>query len=163
MNVDVICLACGEAGSILVDDEGDIPGCPRCGKPLAFDAGRVYERAMPSRKIDDDVVSWVSRPFEPADAKKGVDAICSVCGDGVLMPLVSDLADAICLSCLASIETKPVLTYREVDCPGCGEVVRYSDLDRGKTIICRACNYFLGCLVPPEKHAYRRRREARHR
>jgi hypothetical protein len=48
-----------------------------------------------------------------------------------------------------------------VDCPGCGKAVEYSDKDRGKTILCPGCNYFLGCLIPAEKHTYRKRRGRR--
>jgi hypothetical protein len=160
MLVDVVCEACGEACCALIEDEADLPGCPRCGGRLSVEAGLSEARDCYERGSDDEIVSWVSQPSEAATSLSDRKAVCPSCGLSGVMWLDTDRSGSICPACLMVYRTDPPASLRSVACPGCGEPVEYSDLDRGRTIICGECKYFLGCLVPPEKHPYRVRRRA---
>jgi len=39
-------------------------------------------------------------------------------------------------------------------CPHCGRAIEIGEKDRGKTIVCPGCKYFLGCLLPTEKRTH---------
>ncbi len=154
----VICEACGIAGNVLVADEANLPRCPRCEGRLSVGAKGGAGRGHEERGFDEEIVAWVSQPSELAASHPDSDVVCRSCGWAGVMPFDSDRGDSICPACLAVYWMKPPPGHHSVACPGCGQPVEYSDLDRGKTILCGACNYFLGCLVAPEKHAYRNRR-----
>jgi hypothetical protein len=158
MLIDVVCEACGEAFSVLIEDEADLPGCPRCGGRFSVEAGLCEARDYCDRGSDDEIVSWVSQPSEAPTALRDRESVCPSCGLEGVMWLDSERTGSICPSCLVVFRSDAPASLRIVACPGCGEPVGYSDLDRGRTIICGACKYFLGCLVPQEKHAYRARR-----
>jgi hypothetical protein len=74
------------------------------------------------------------------------------------MEFDSARGDRICPACLAVYRTETTDAYQSVACPGCGTSFEISERDRGKTIICPACKYFLGCVIPGEKHTYRKGR-----
>jgi hypothetical protein len=156
----VTCEACGVAGSILVADEANLPGCPRCDGRLSVRARGGAERSTRVRGFDEEIVAWVSEPYAAAPVYPDQEVVCRACGWAGVMPFDSDRGDSICPACLAVYWLKPPPGHRSVACPGCGQPVEFSDLDRGRTILCPACNYFLGCLVPPEKHPYRARRRS---
>ncbi len=157
MLVPFICNDCGEAGSVLLEQEADIPRCPRCAGELSIERTGDEEPVFLHGDLDDDVVSWVSQPSESPEVRSGGEIVCSACGYAGVMSYDSDQGDAICPACMTVFRKKRPPGYVTIDCPSCGQIVEYSDIDRGKTIICPGCKYFLGCLVPPEKHAYRSR------
>jgi hypothetical protein len=158
MLLHVVCESCGVAGRVLVADEAHLPRCPRCETRLAIAAGGGEDPENRQPGFDEDIVAWISDPPGATASHPDVEVVCRRCGWAGVLPLESDRGDSICPACLAVYRLKPPPGHRVVPCPGCGQPVEYSDLDRGKTILCPACNYFLGCLVPPEKHPYRSRR-----
>jgi hypothetical protein len=158
MLLHVTCSSCGEAGSILVEHEEDIPRCPQCGHSLGVETRATKKSQALAAGIDDDIVSWLAAaPLAPERESVPV-ATCMSCGYEGLMEFDSDRGDTICPACLAVTRTAPRDNRRHVDCPGCGRSVDFSEKDQGKTIICPSCKYFLGCLIPAEKHSYRKRR-----
>ncbi len=161
MLVPFICTDCGQSGSASVESEADIPPCLHCGRKLAVDRGSDEELAIVRAQLADEIVSWVTQPLETPEADSGSEMICPDCGYAGAMPFDPDHEGVICPACMAVHRRKRPPGYRIVECPGCGGTVEYSDLDRGKTIICVTCKYFLGCLVPPEKHGYRTDRAVR--
>jgi DNA-directed RNA polymerase subunit RPC12/RpoP len=40
-------------------------------------------------------------------------------------------------------------------CLDCGLIFELSSRDRGRTILCPGCNYFLGCLLPIERERFK--------
>jgi hypothetical protein len=47
---------------------------------------------------------------------------------------------------------RPVQQF--VNCPNCERKIEVYESDRGKTIICSDCQYFLGCVLLPEKRRF---------
>jgi uncharacterized protein YbaR (Trm112 family) len=161
MDVQVSCPCCRETGRILAEDLGSLPRCPACGHELTIESASEQERPGRGRAIDDEIQSWLSEPGgSPAAASSGA-ATCLSCGYAGLMEFDSARGDLICPACLAVYRTRTTGQSRTVACPGCETSLEISDRDRGRTIICPACKYFLGCVIPAEKHAYRRRRARR--
>jgi hypothetical protein len=111
--------------------------------------------AAHDRAIDEQVLSWLSQPSGSAPLSAGGDLTCRSCGYEGLMQYDSVQGDTMCPACMAVYTTRPTGDRRVIDCPGCGQAVPYGERDRGKTILCPACKYFLGCLIPAEKHRYR--------
>jgi hypothetical protein len=161
MRLQINCSACGLVGTVLVEEEPEIPRCPRCGGPLAVESVPTETSAAHRGAIDDEIVSWLSRSAPASERSTDVDLACSSCGFAGLMPFDSARGDTICPACLAVYRTKPISDHRAVTCPACGLSVEVSDRDRGKTILCPDCRYFLGCVIPAEKHAYRGHRAQR--
>ena len=40
------------------------------------------------------------------------------------------------------------------DCPNCQHPIELHESDRCKTVVCPECNYFLGCVLRPEKRRF---------
>jgi len=53
---------------------------------------------------------------------------------------------------------RPDRGQHAVDCPNCRQPIEVHEKDRGKTIVCPQCNYFLGCVLRSEKRRYGARR-----
>jgi uncharacterized paraquat-inducible protein A len=157
MLYQVTCSACGLTGGLLVEDGAHAPRCPRCGAQLTSESVSGQETAAHDRAIDDQVLSWLSQTSGSAPLTSGGDLTCRLCGYEGLMQYDSAQGDSICPACMAVYTTRSIGDGRVIDCPGCGQAVTYGERDRGKTILCPACKYFLGCLVPAEKHRYRAR------
>jgi uncharacterized protein YbaR (Trm112 family) len=145
---------------MIIDDGAEIPACPRCGHRLEID--RLPEpEALPeclapgnASTIDGFVLSWLMRPTDlPARASRP-DSECPACGYAGLMSLDSDQGDLICPACLQAHRTKQAPVRTERPCPHCGRAIELREKDRGKTIVCPDCKYFLGCLLLPEKHKH---------
>ena len=67
----------------------------------------------------------------------------------------SERGDTICPACLAIYRTRPESVRRRLmDCPNCQKPIELHESDRGKTIVCSECNYFLGCVLLPEKRRF---------
>ncbi|HZW34832.1 MAG TPA: hypothetical protein VFF52_29185 [Isosphaeraceae bacterium] len=154
MDLLVSCPCCGATARILAEDLGSLPRCPACGHELTIEPARPGWGAA----LDDEIQSWLSEPGGvPAGPSSG-DATCLTCGYAGLMEFDSAHGDRICPACLSVDQTRTTGQDRTVACPGCGAALDISERDRGKTIICPGCKYFLGCVLPAEKHAYRRAR-----
>jgi phage FluMu protein Com len=152
-----VCTACGVYGSISVGPDAGILKCPRCAGVLSVERAGDESQTALEKPIDDIILSWVSQPRELPDDRPADDNICPACGLDGVMSCDSARGDTICPACMSVYWRKRPRGYGTIDCPSCGRTVEYSDIDRGRTIICPGCKYFLGCLVPPEKHAYRAR------
>jgi hypothetical protein len=158
MHFHFVCTDCGVYGSISVGPEAGSLRCPRCSALISIEpTGDVSQDAL-HKPVDDMIASWVSEPGESAEERLDADNICPSCGLDGVMSCDSARGDTICPACMTVYWREKPRGYGTVACPGCARTVEFSDLDRGKTIICEGCKYFLGCLVPPEKHAYRAHR-----
>jgi hypothetical protein len=154
----VTCPCCRWTARVLAGDLGSLPRCPVCGQELTIAVSSAEEGPVRRGAIEDEIPSWLSEPGgSPAAASSG-EATCLSCGYEGLMELDSARGDRICPACLAVYRTRTSDPPRTAECPGCGASLEISDRDRGKTIICPGCKYFLGCVLPAEKHTYRRRR-----
>ena len=158
-----ICETCGDVEIVRIADDANLSRCPRCQGRAPVGTRGDEERDHEERNFDEEIATWVSEPSKAVVSHPAGEVVCRQCGWAGVVPFDSARGDSICPACLAVYWLKPPPGHRSVACPGCGQPVEFSDLDRGKTILCRACNYFLGCLIPPEKHAYRARRRARPR
>jgi ssDNA-binding Zn-finger/Zn-ribbon topoisomerase 1 len=50
--------------------------------------------------------------------------------------------------------TRPRPVEQLLDCPNCTGTIKLYESDRGKTIVCSDCHYFLGCVLLPEKRRF---------
>jgi hypothetical protein len=157
----VTCSSCGEDGRVLAEDRQDLPSCPRCGGSLVWESPHSDEAEPPRDAVDADILSWLSQPLplpSPSSQPRASDDLdCPFCGYRGLMPFDSDRGDTLCPACLAVYQMRSLPGQQSVDCPNCEQTFEISDRDRGKTILCPVCHYFLGCLIPAEKHSYRKR------
>ncbi len=148
------CPNCGDHGWLISDEGPVVPVCLRCGHRL--DVQRAESR-LPSREtstIDDDVVFWISQRGEAKAPSPKPAAKCSSCGLEGLTPCDSPKGDTICLSCFAVSWAGPRPIHHSVDCPNCERTIEVYESDRGKTIVCGDCHYFLGCVLLPEKRRF---------
>jgi hypothetical protein len=148
------CPSCGEHGGILAEDGSGVPRCPRCGQRLLIEPLAAEEPPIESRAIDDAVVSWVSQVSKAHPVKRDEVATCNSCGFEGLMEYDSDRGDKICPACLSVFRSKPALSRHALECPNCHEPIEVYERDRGKTIVCAACNYFVGCVLRSEKRRF---------
>jgi hypothetical protein len=144
------CPNCGAQGGILAEERSDIPRCPRCRTRLLLEPLREFGTTVVNRTIDDDVVLWVSQPTSGTIPKTDGLATCAACGFEGLMQYDSDRGDTICPACLTVTCARPERAKQVVNCPNCCEPIALHERDRGKTIVCKACNYFLGCVLRSE-------------
>jgi hypothetical protein len=148
------CPNCGEHGWILADEPTVAPRCLRCGHRLELEPAVVGGNSRESYAIDDTVVSWLSQPAIPRETESDAVASCVCCGITGLMEYESPKGDAICPECLANYGSRPEPLQQLTDCPNCQKTIEVHESDRGKTIICPECNYFLGCVLRPEKRRF---------
>ncbi len=148
------CPKCGEHGWILSDELTVAALCLRCSHRLEVEPA-AFER-LPREKspIEEAIVSWVSQPPHAPMARTVAVASCVYCGFEGLMPYDSPRGDTICPACLAVYRMKPEPAQQIIDCPNCHTAIEVYEADRGKTIVCPACNYFLGCTLRPEKRRF---------
>jgi DNA-directed RNA polymerase subunit M/transcription elongation factor TFIIS len=150
------CPNCGDHGWLISDESTVVPVCQRCGHRLDVERAESRLPLGETRTIDDDVVSWMSQ----LDAAKATApssqpvAKCSECGFEGLTPFDSPKGDTICLACFAVSWTGPRPVCQLVDCPNCQVTIEVYESDRGKTIVCSDCHYFLGCVLLPEKRRF---------
>jgi hypothetical protein len=148
------CPNCGDRGWLMSDESIVVPACLRCGHRL--DVERAESR-LPSRDtptIDDDVVFWMSQMGAAKAPSSEPVAICSECGFEGLTPFDSPRGDTMCTACFAVSWTGPRPVQQLVNCPNCERKIEVYESDRGKTIICSDCQYFLGCVLLPEKRRF---------
>jgi hypothetical protein len=118
------CPNCGEHGWILSDEPTVAPRCLRCSHRVEVEPPAV------------EVTPRESRGFEG------------------LMPCASPKGDTYCPTCLAIYRTAPIPVQQLEDCPNCQKPIEVYECDRGKTIVCPECNYFLGCVLRPERRRF---------
>jgi hypothetical protein len=92
--------------------------------------------------VDDDlIVSWLAPAAVPVERSEATAARgCPGCGYAGELDQVGGCL--VCPACAAEIPTAP--GGRIVHCPECAWAIGVSPEDRGKTIICPRCQYFLG-------------------
>ena len=148
------CPNCGDHGWLISDETTVVPVCMRCGHRLALERAESRLPARDTSTFDDDVVFWMSQ-LEAAQAPS-TDPVakCSECGFEGLSPFDSPKGDTICPACFAVSWTgpRPVLPAHRL--PQLHAAIEVHESDRGKTIVCADCHYFLGCVLPPEKRRF---------
>jgi uncharacterized paraquat-inducible protein A len=144
------CTSCGEDVRILIEDPDSIPPCPGCGQRFTVISIADDDPIDEAPRIDDIIVSWLSQPPDSSDEDSAGDAICQWCGYAGMIR-----GDAVCPACQAVNRAQTPPPPPTVDCPNCGQAIDLLENDRGKTTICPGCKYFLGCVLPATKHAYR--------
>jgi predicted amidophosphoribosyltransferase len=147
----VTCPACGKRGSVLADDDQSIPPCPICGQPFEAQPSGFEESTGLEPSIE-EIVSWVSQAGSLAEL--ATLRACVSCGSERLMLYQSERGDLICAACLAVCWSQPHPVHEIALCPNCGQSIDLYESDRGKTIVCPDCNYFLGCMLRPEKRRF---------
>jgi hypothetical protein len=150
------CPTCGETGVALSDSAESVPRCPACGHRFVLSALSGDEPILRGRDGDQLILSWLAEPLESAAAPSAATAACSACGyEG---PMECDAAREHCV-CPACFTPQTLghgsIPTDSVECPSCRQSIELSVLDRGTTVICPRCKYFLGCLQPREKRTYR--------
>jgi hypothetical protein len=152
------CPKCAECGWMVADEPVLAPQCLKCGHRVEFEPLANSGSPHTGSAVDDIVVSWLSQPqSQPSPARSpesDATARCASCGWDGLMPFESPRGDTICPSCLAVYRTKPVPVHQLVECPNCTRPIEVYESDRGKTIVCSECNYFLGCVLLPERRRF---------
>jgi hypothetical protein len=148
------CPACGERGWI-IGDQPMAACCLRCGQQLDVGPERPQNHPKKAALDEDVVLSWIMEKPPPAETEKNVRPKCVSCGTDNLMLCDSPRGDTICLTCLEVFRTRPLPVLRTADCPNCAREILIYEVDRGKTIICAGCHYFLGCMLEPEKRQFR--------
>jgi DNA-directed RNA polymerase subunit RPC12/RpoP len=145
------CSNCGEHGWILSDEPTVAPRCLRCSHRLEVEPAGVDGNSRGSVTVDDTVVSWLSQPSLVPSPRSDAVASCVSCGFEGLMQYDSQRGDTICPACLAVYRSRPERGRQLLDCPNCQRPIEIHESDRGKTIVCPECNYFLGCVLRQEK------------
>ena len=148
------CPNCGEHGWILSDEPTVAALCLRCSHRLEVEPVADEETPRETPAIEDAIAAWLSQPVIPAAPENDAVASCVSCGFEGLMPCDSPRGDTICPACLAVFRTKPEPVQQLIDCPNCQGPIEVHESDRGKTIVCPACNYFLGCVLRPKKRRF---------
>jgi hypothetical protein len=148
------CLNCGEHGWILSDELTVAILCLRCGNRLELESAEIEWSPREESAIEEAVASWVSQPPHAPAAQPVAVESCVYCGFEGLMDYDSRRGDTICPACLAVYRTKAESPRQLIDCPNCQAPIEVHDSDRGKTIVCPGCNYFLGCVLLPEKRRF---------
>jgi hypothetical protein len=148
------CPNCGEHGWVLSDEPTVAPRCLRCGHRVEVEPPAVEVTPRDSRAIDDTVASWLSQPSLAPMPRSDAVACCVSCGFGGLLPCASPKGDTYCPTCLAIYRAAPVPVQQLEDCPNCQKPIEVYECDRGKTIVCPECNYFLGCVLRPERRRF---------
>lgn len=141
MHAHISCPTCGEDGLDVVETEGEVVTCPRCGTRLAFAPVTT----------EDDVASWLgTAPARAEPPQSGEAGNCPACGYYGPMLADASLAYPDCPACGASQRDRATGRLVRMACPECCEPV---EAERGKSVVCPHCKKFLGCLNPEEKKA----------
>jgi hypothetical protein len=152
------CPSCGDQGWIFTEDPPTVTRCLRCSHPLEIQPSANPASLRETTAIDDMVVSWLSRSPAASQPESDADAPCRSCGLRGLVPFNSPRGDMVCPTCLTIDRraTAPIqqLVQQLVECPNCTCPIKVYESDRGKTIVCSECNYFLGCVLLPERRRF---------
>ena len=148
------CPNCAEYGWMLSDEPTRVPFCLNCGHRVEIQPLEAESSPREDLAIDEAVVSWLADAAPACPPKTDTIASCVSCGWHALMPYDSSRGDAICPACLAVYRTKPVPVQQLIDCPNCTRSIEVYESDRGKTIVCSGCNYFVGCVLLPERRRF---------
>lgn len=153
----VICSSCNVDGILLVDESRDVPRCLKCGQPFQV---RVTSSAngpspLDGGPSDDLITTWLSEGPALPSPPRLFDFFCRSCRYAGLKPPKDRFGVVACPAC-GEIDRPPRRFGRsKTVCLDCGLVFELSPADRGRTILCPGCNYFLGCLLPIERQRHR--------
>jgi hypothetical protein len=155
----VWCISCGVDGILLADDSRDIPRCLQCGRPFqvqeAAPEKRQRQEPICAKPTEDLIATWlIEGPPLPAKPKS-FDFVCHCCGHAGPKPRRDRFGALACPAC-GELDRPPRRRGRsQTVCLNCGLLFELSARDRGRTILCPGCNYFLGCLLPVERQRHR--------
>ncbi len=152
MLIHVICHACGEHGTLLADESGELPHCPACGQPFAVVS---LDADVLRAASDDEILTWVAQSEETRDRDSAGDPLCQSCGYTGPMEVDRVGLRMFCPACLSVYERRVAILVGHSICPHCGGSVALYEHDRGRSVLCSHCKYFLGCLLPVERPEYR--------
>jgi hypothetical protein len=149
----VTCAACGTEGKILVENPAELPRCSICGHALSLrpPAGPPEQTSVDA----DQIVAWLSVSEWMPSAAAASEYTCRSCGYSGAMDRDPARAGLICPACQTAYRAPPDRRTRAFDCPHCRTAFTLSAGDCGKTTVCPACKYFLGCIWPHEKRPRR--------
>ncbi|MGO8843382.1 MAG: hypothetical protein ACLQF1_20340 [Methyloceanibacter sp.] len=147
----VKCESCGVDGILLADESSDVPRCLQCGQPFQVESpGKGYSRGG-GPPTEDLIATWLSHsPVGPPPAKS-YDFSCRFCGYLGPKPRKNWLGVVACPGCGEVDRPRKRRGRTRAVCPDCCLVFELSGRDRGRTVLCPGCNYFLGCLLPVER------------
>jgi hypothetical protein len=151
MPINVVCPACGDHGTLLVDDSSAVPHCPVCGQPFAIVS--LDAEACPA--ADDEILEWVAQAGATREPEPTTDPLCQSCGYTGPMELDRAGLRMFCPACLSVCERRVAILVGQSICPHCGGTFELYEHDRGRSVLCSHCKYFLGCLLPVERPEYR--------
>jgi hypothetical protein len=153
----VRCITCGVDGILLADESSDIPRCLQCGRPFQVQATPPDESHEQGcvKATEDLIATWLGEgPPLPTKPKK-FDFVCRCCGHVGSKPRKDRFGAVACPAC-GELDRPPRRRGRsQTVCLNCGLIFELSARDRGRTILCPGCNYFLGCLLPIERQRHR--------
>ena len=151
----VTCVACGIDGILLHDESSDVPRCLQCGQPFQVVAQAKGQSPRRREPTDDVITTWLSEgPFRPPPAKS-YEFACRHCGYLGPKPHKDRLGMVSCPACGEVDRAHRKYGRSRTVCPDCGLVFELLAHDRGRTVLCPGCNYFLGCLLPIERQRHR--------
>jgi ribosomal protein S27E len=152
------CPSCGDQGWILTEGPPTVTRCLSCGHPLEIRPIANPTSPRATTAIDDLIVAWLSRSPAAPLPESEADARCPSCGLRGLVPFNSPRGDVVCPTCLTIVRraTAPIQqpVQQIVECPNCTRPIEVYESDRGKTIVCSECNYFLGCVLLQERRRF---------
>ncbi len=153
MLIRLTCPACGDQGTPLVDDLADLPHCPGCGQQFAV----VSQAAAlpPASTTDAEILSWLSQPGSIPEAASNSAPDCRSCGYTGPLELDAERERYFCPACRSVCRPAVARPVKTTDCPHCGASFDLCESDRGRTVLCPECKYFLGCLLTVERLPYR--------
>jgi hypothetical protein len=148
MEFDLTCSTCRRLVRILTEDLGELPRCLECGGQLLFDSSKDCDSSGTTTALDEAILSWIDETTIDSEKPSEGDGTCQHCGYAGMIR-----GDNVCPVCR---EVNPLQTPPgppTVDCPNCGEAIVLLHYERGKTIVCPGCKYFLGCVILPTERA----------
>jgi hypothetical protein len=147
----VTCVSCGIDGILLADESSDVPRCLQCGQPFHVGSRAKRHSGVRSRPTDDLIATWLSEgPVGPPPVKS-YEFACRFCGYLGPTPHKDRLGMISCPACGEVARSRRKYGRSRTVCPDCCLVFELSAHDRGRTVLCPGCNYFLGCLLPLER------------
>jgi hypothetical protein len=153
----VTCVSCGVDGILLADESRDFPRCLQCGQPFRVRASSPAkgESRVGGRLTDELVSTWLSEgPPLPRPARS-FEFVCRSCGYAGSKPPKDRFGARVCPRCGELDRPRPRYGRSKTVCLDCGLIFELRSRDRGRTILCPRCNYFLGCLLPIERERYK--------
>jgi hypothetical protein len=151
----VTCVACGVDGILLADESTGVPRCLQCGRPFRVSSVEEARPRVERRPTEELIATWLGPGPGLPDSAKFFEFACRFCGYLGPTPPKDRMGVVACPAC-RQFERPPRRNGRSrTVCVNCELVFELSAHDRGRTVLCPGCNYFLGCLLPIERQRLR--------